>query len=362
MIKRPTIFIAHNWDQTSLASVSYHLSLFLCKDHSVVFLNAKGKREGYKKINEYVEVYDWPNKRPTTIKDFLFFIKLAKRYKPASVIAHFGAVNVCVIGSRYLGVRSITFYHTLTAQIALDIPKNLYSQSLNKFLILRKKIIYKLSHLIIAGTQCAKKDIQNTWNIAGDKIAVVYYGLPETVFRNHYKEIKIGFVGRIDISKGLDLLIFAVGKLIDEGYNLTLEIVGSGEMQAELEKVVLSNGWKAFIVFLGRYPYSKIHEFICTTYIMVLPSRIDNPSIVILEAFATQTPIVGANAGAIPELIEHKKNGLLFQSENIEDLALQIKSLLVNRSLRDKLAFAGRKSFERNYTIETYLHSMKALI
>ncbi len=306
-------------------------------------------------------MYDWPNKRPTTFKDFIFFTKLAKKYKPAIVLCHFGAVNICVMGAALLGIRSYAFYHTLTAQIALDTPKSLYAQYRSKLLTARKQFIYRLSHRIVAGTVCAKKDIQDTWHIAGRKIEIAYYGLPDTPIRNNYQQLKIGFVGRMDYSKGIDILINAVGKLINRNFDLSLEIVGSGEWQAELENLVRSNGWENRILFLGRFPYEKIHQFIASNYLMVLPSRIDNPSVVIMESFATQTPIIGSGAGAIPEIIQHKKNGLLFQSENADDLALQIESLLNDKILRDRLAAAGRKSYEENYTIDKYIQRITAL-
>lgn len=360
---KKTIFIAHNWSYDSFACLSYYLALELSTEHTVVFLNAKGARKKYEKINENLEVYDWPHKRPTRLKDFIFLIHLIKRYKPNAIIAHFSAVNISILCSKLLGVKNrYCYYHTLTQQIDIDKAGGAIVSFNNRADRWRKKMIYNLSSCIISGTDFARNDIIENYKISGHRIKTIYNGIPDTSYRNSFTSNSIGFLGRLDFSKGVDILIAAVGKLIDRNIEITVEIAGTGKEQKRLEEVINTNGWQKRIKFVGFIPYSQVHGFISKHYMMVVPSRIDNPSVVLLEAFCTQTPVIGAAAGAIPEIIDHCKTGLLFKTEDSDDLAEKILALMNDRKLRDDIALAGRKKFEERFTINKNVEEVKKLV
>jgi glycosyltransferase involved in cell wall biosynthesis len=363
MAEKKTIFIAHNWSYHSFSAMSYYLALNLSELHRVVFFNVKGPRNGYTKINDSLEVYDWPHKRPTKLKDFLFFFKLLRKYKPDIVLAHFSSVNICVLGARLFNIKNnYCYFHTLVEQNILDLAGKKPSGFGYKVDIFKKGLVYKLAGNIIAVSQYAKKDIIKYFHVNPDKIRVIYNGIADTACRNNYTAIKIGFVGRFDYSKGLDVLINAIGLLLGRGIDVTLEIAGSGKQREALEAHIQSKGWQGAIRFLGPVPYEEIHNFISSNYLLVVPSRIDNLPSVVIEAFSTQTPVVAANVGGIPELIEHNKNGLLFKTEEISDLAEKILLLIINRELRDGIAAAGRKHYEMHHTIERNVQVVKNLL
>ncbi len=363
MAEKQTIFIAHNWSCVSVSSISYYLALELSKQHRVVFLNGKGPRNVYTRINENLEVYDWPNKRPVKFKDFVFFVRLLRKYKPNAVLAHFSTVSVCVVGAWLFKVkRNCCYYHTLIEQNRLDLPANKSKGLRFRFAIFKKGLVYKLASNIIAVSQYAKLDVSKHFKVDAQKVKVIYNGMPDTACKNNFDALKIVFAGRCDYSKGIDVLINAVGLLLNRGINLQLEVAGGGKQRAQLEEHIQLKGWQNAIKFIGPVPYGEIHQFISSAYLIVVPSRIDNLPTVVIEAKACMVPVIGAAVGGIPEMIEHKKNGLLFKAEDSGDLAEQIFLLINDRQLRDNIAAAGRKQYEDCFTIEKNVRDVRDLL
>src|SRR5690606_23945807 len=82
------------------------------------------------------------------------------------------------------------------------------------------------------------------------------------------------------------------------------------------------------------------------------PSRTESLSRGIIEAGMAGLPCVGANVGGIPEVIEHNKTGFLFESENYEELASILFSLIQNSGLRNKMGCESKKFMEKYFINE----------
>jgi glycosyltransferase involved in cell wall biosynthesis len=75
---------------------------------------------------------------------------------------------------------------------------------------------------------------------------------------------------------------------------------------------------------------------------------------VILEAFASATPVVAARIGSLAEIVAHEHTGLLFSPGDAADLAAKVQAL-ANSPARLDYGRAARAVFERNYTPERNL-------
>ena len=70
----------------------------------------------------------------------------------------------------------------------------------------------------------------------------------------------------------------------------------------------------------------------------MVPSRwYENAPVVIYEAFAAKTPVIATDLGGMSEVVKHDKNGLLFELENLSDLAKQLRRLAEQPGLLEKL-------------------------
>ncbi len=86
--------------------------------------------------------------------------------------------------------------------------------------------------------------------------------------------------------------------------------------------------------------------------VVAAPSRLDAFGIVLLDGWISGKPVIGCNAGGMPDLIRHGKDGFLVQFDDAADLAGRIKELLENSDLAETLGSAGREKTLSNHTWE----------
>jgi glycosyltransferase involved in cell wall biosynthesis len=92
------------------------------------------------------------------------------------------------------------------------------------------------------------------------------------------------------------------------------------------------------VEFLGVYVESELHQVLRGLDVVVVPSQwYENSPNVILEALACRTPVIASNLGGMAELIQHGRNGLLFEAGNASDLAAQLGRLVEEPGLLDAL-------------------------
>lgn len=168
------------------------------------------------------------------------------------------------------------------------------------------------------------------------------------------KESIILFVGNLKDSKGLDILVDALGFLVKKKYFrfvLTLELKDE-EFETRLERInkkIKAYCLSEYITQLGIIDYMP--ALIASVDLLVLPYRdTEGPSdypIVLMEAMASEIPAIGTRVGGIPELIENGITGILIEPENVHELALAIQKMLDDSTYRVKLGKnAWKKSME----------------
>ena len=89
------------------------------------------------------------------------------------------------------------------------------------------------------------------------------------------------------------------------------------------------------------YPYLK------SAVASVCPSRSEAGGIINFAAQAAGTVPIGSNTGGIPEYIQDKETGLLFASEDVEDISRTMERLIVDKPLRQKLVENGHKNIQQ---------------
>jgi glycosyltransferase involved in cell wall biosynthesis len=141
--------------------------------------------------------------------------------------------------------------------------------------------------------------------------------------------ITIGYLGQIKPHKGVDLLVDAWGRLRPRAHDRLL-LVGpsSGEERYRRDLERRTQRWPN-VEWREAVSREGIWTVLADLDVLVVPSRwAENSPNSILEAQAVQVPVVGARIGGIPELVEHRVNGLLFQPDDSTDLAAQLQTLI----------------------------------
>jgi len=163
----------------------------------------------------------------------------------------------------------------------------------------------------------------------------------------------ISLIGRINQFKGQYLLIEAMKVLIDKGYDIQSYIIGhamKNEYLEELKQKVLEYKLESNIHFIGfsKEPY----KFMQISDVVLMTSKNETFGLVTIEAMKNSTAVIASNSGGVLEIVQDGKNGLLFESENYDDLALKIEQLYNNELLKNSLAVSGKKTVDEFFDSE----------
>ncbi|MBG6180660.1 glycosyltransferase [Arthrobacter sp. CAN_A1] len=135
------------------------------------------------------------------------------------------------------------------------------------------------------------------------------------------------FVGRLAEEKHVDVLIDAVAKT-PPALNVHLEIVGGGEVKAALQAQVARLGLGGRVLFRGLITDEELRRTYLRAALFCQPGTAELQSLVTLEAMSASTPVLLANAMALPHLVDHGVNGYLFTPHDSTELADRITQLL----------------------------------
>ncbi len=158
------------------------------------------------------------------------------------------------------------------------------------------------------------------------------------------------YAGRLTAEKGVSTLVRAWKALPD----IPLRIAGDGELRATLEREAAGLP----IEFLGRIPAERVIEQMQGADMLVVPSECyEGFPRVVVEAFATGTPIIAADLGGLRELVDERA-GIRFPSGDAHALAGAVTQLWRDPARRDHLRQANRRRFEREYSPANALASL----
>jgi glycosyltransferase involved in cell wall biosynthesis len=137
----------------------------------------------------------------------------------------------------------------------------------------------------------------------------------------------IMFVGRVTSEKQIDKLIRAFA-LLDPTLDAKLEIVGGGELEADLKHLAESLGVTDRIQFDSYVTTEFLRSALTRATVFAMPSIAELQSIATMEALASGLPVVAANAMALPHLVHDGKNGYLFEPGDVEEFAARLTDVL----------------------------------
>jgi glycosyltransferase involved in cell wall biosynthesis len=170
---------------------------------------------------------------------------------------------------------------------------------------------------------------------------------------SHDGVVRITFLGQLGQRKGTADLIAAL-RLLAERTDWMATIAGDGsvdESRASVRRAMMGSR----INIPGWLSSDEINDLLCQTDILVLPSYSENLPMVILEGFAHGVTVISTPVGAIPEVIENGRNGLLVPVGDIPALANALRFAISDPTLRRRLGDAARRDHATWYEITSYV-------
>ncbi|XKT74533.1 MAG: glycosyltransferase [Patescibacteria group bacterium UBA2163] len=154
----------------------------------------------------------------------------------------------------------------------------------------------------------------------------------------------VGTVAEIHHNKGIDILALAAQHIPTPIY-----IVGDGDDYNYIKNILRQKKINN-VTLLGAIPNAK--KYLEAFDIFILPSRTESLGYVLLEAGHAHLPVVATKVGGVPEIIEHKKNGLLITPNDPTALANAVETLLSDQKLRDKYSASLYKKVVEHFSLE----------
>lgn len=184
------------------------------------------------------------------------------------------------------------------------------------------------------------------------------------------------FAGALRPEKGVELLARAFARLSHENANACLAIAGGTKLWVEegwlwgktldtTEQQVLNILAPAIsakrALMLGIVPPVDIDAYYAASDAFILPSMFQETfGLVLLEAFSAGLPVIAFKSGGIPELVDHRTNGIIVAQGDEEGLYQSMRELMSDPDLRSRLG-AAAESVPANFTWESTVDRLETV-
>ncbi len=211
------------------------------------------------------------------------------------------------------------------------------------------------------------KDLLIRNNAPAEKITVSRHGIFANSPRNGIcnegdkpqtaTPIRIAFLGRMDRTKGPDILIRALRSLPEAPIELHLYGIVQDPSNTEyLDRLKKLAETDSRISLLPAVPGEQVVSLLQGYHLLAVPSRwLETGPLVVLEAFAAGTPVIGSDLGGIAELIKHEVNGMLVETDSIEAWSHVMRRCYEDRALLEGLRRGVRPPREMSVVAQEML-------
>lgn len=169
---------------------------------------------------------------------------------------------------------------------------------------------------------------------------------PDRIYRKYHlpkDRPLVLYVGRVDPEKSLSNVVSAFAGVLDVIPEAKLVIVGDGTDRRHLQDLAQALGIEKSVYFPGRIYPPDIMEVYRAATLFATASETETQGIVLIEAAATGLPLVAVDAGAVRELCQHKRNGILCHPGDVAEMTDAMMKLLKNPELCERY---GKESLE----------------
>lgn len=199
------------------------------------------------------------------------------------------------------------------------------------------------------------------------KIEDLIYGsqehyLKKSVQKNYNGVIRFVTAGYIENRKGQDILIGAI-KLLNQEILEKCEFIIVGQNKSMFAtKLMNETSSINQIRYIGTVGREEMHEMMESADALICPSREDPMPTVCAEAMMHYTACIVSDATGTAAYIEHMKNGLIFKSTNINELAESIKWCVDNQEELKCMGLESRKVYDNIFSVDAFERNLSRIL
>ncbi len=210
---------------------------------------------------------------------------------------------------------------------------------------------------VIAVNEVIRESLVNDFLLPKDQIRVLRSGLNLDRFIPGEAPLSledgripvIGAIGRLSKVKGYEFLLQAARKVLDKGKEVHFLIIGDGEEEASLRKLVRQLELQKQVTFCPPLP--DLAELMRNFDILVVPTQRGGLGLTALEAMAMGRPVIANSVGEILHLIRDGETGVLVKDSDPDEIAEKIVQLLENPQQAQDLGARARAYVEENFSL-----------
>jgi len=249
-----------------------------------------------------------------------------------------------------------------------------FSRFKTRFFLAIERFLARRSNCLIAVSDHVRQEICRRYRIGSPKrVRVVPLGLDlEPFLRLNGEEGSlrtelglssgirlIGIVGRLVPIKNHAFFLEVVEALVKKRQDLHFVIVGRGEEEEALKRLVRQKGLSRFVTFLGWR--KNLTEIYSDLDVVVLTSRNEGTPVSLIEAMASGKAVVATRVGGVPDVVQDGVTGYTVSSGDLSGFVEKIELLLHHRDLQERLGKAGRKWVSERFSKERLLQNIRTL-
>jgi glycosyltransferase involved in cell wall biosynthesis len=230
------------------------------------------------------------------------------------------------------------------------------------------KTFFNASDYVVCVSNYLKTELQDTYNLDKNKVLSIHCGVDTQKFfpvnksdvrkelNLNNEKIIILYLGRIHEEKGMDYYSEVIPELIDKNKDLYFLFVGNGPHTHFFDN--LREQFPDNFEYRTGVSKEEVPKYFNAADLFVFPTKMETFGLVALEALACNTLVVAARVGGVPEIIENKNRGFLFENENKLELKEMINLCLnIDVLSREEIIKNGQLFVHQN-TIEQQTKSL----
>ena len=352
----PAILISELMRGLNDSEFESHLITGFCEENEVDYLNANNldfKERRIKGFGRSVSIL-------ADLKSLFLIMSALRKIRPNVVHTHTAKAGVIGRITAMLAVPSAKRVHTFHGHLL----HGYFSKFKTKLVIQTEKLLAFITNSILTVGNKVKQDLLNAGVGNERKMLVTFPGLEvksdktKSAMRKLLdisdNEVVLIFVGRLTQIKRPDRLINAFRLAADANINMTLLLVGDGELRTEIEK--LSHGLK--VKFLGWR--TDVYDLMKASDIAVLTSDNEGMPITLIEAAHLGLPAITTDVGSVSDVVLNASTGYITALDE-DVIAERIKQLAISPSLREKFGAAAIEHAKANFSVKSMIDFHKNL-
>lgn len=200
------------------------------------------------------------------------------------------------------------------------------------------------------------------YNLASERFTIIPLSVPiperpQALPQKTSNKTTILFVGRLELRKGIDVMLEAIPLVLRECPDLRFRLVGPDPERSFQKSFEKKHGPTLLdkVLFVGEKIGSALDEEYRNCDFFVAPSRYESFGLIFAEAMSFGKAVIGTKTGGIPEVVDDGVTGLLCPPESAADLARAIMKLASSEESRNKMGEAGRKRVIQKFSLSQLL-------